>query len=261
MQALASMLQCVVEWRCGARRRQGGRLAAAAFRPVLLDFGAFLSDWVILCDFDGTIATDDVTDSLLLRFGLPGWQDLEVDWRAGRIGSRACMSGQVALLDCSVEELDEHLDGIDIDPQFGVFAAAVERAGWPLTVVSDGLDYAISRILVRHELGHLPIIANRLEPTGPRSWRLDFPHARGGCASGTCKCARVASPGSRTLLIGDGASDFCVAAKADLSWARERLLDHCRRHLLPHRAVADFAQALTLWPGLVLAAQKEDLHV
>ena len=43
--------------------------------------------WTILCDFDGTIAVEDVIDSMLVRFGRPGWEALEDDWRAGRIGS------------------------------------------------------------------------------------------------------------------------------------------------------------------------------
>ena len=35
-----------------------------------------VSHWTILCDFDGTIALDDTTDTLLDRFGKPGWEKL-----------------------------------------------------------------------------------------------------------------------------------------------------------------------------------------
>lgn len=236
-----------------------------------------LQSWTVLCDFDGTIALEDVTDSLLLRFGRPGWDALEAEWRDGRIGSRACMKGQVALLECSSDELLDHLASIRIDDMFPAFVAAVEQRGWPLVVVSDGLDIVISAILQRHGLGRLTVIANRLLATGPRSWRLDFPHAHPNCtsASGTCKCAwaqaplaacsstagplpkasyrgarRGAYPMSRVLMIGDGASDFCVAARADLNFARKRLLEHCLDHSLPHRPVADFGQALSLLPAL-----------
>ena len=65
-----------------------------------------VSHWTILCDFDGTIALDDTTDTLLDRFGQPGWEKLEDDWKAGRINSHDCMAGQVALLDMSRDELD-----------------------------------------------------------------------------------------------------------------------------------------------------------
>jgi 2,3-diketo-5-methylthio-1-phosphopentane phosphatase len=230
--------------------------------------------WSVLCDFDGTIAQEDVTDSLLMRFGRPGWDVLEVDWREGRIGSRECMAGQIALLDCSRDELDEHLASMAIDPDFARFAAAVADAGASLTIVSDGLDYAIRSMLRRHGLGHLKIVASRLVQVAPRRWELEFPFAGAGCvsASGTCKCAwasaPLAAPGSRVLMIGDGASDFCVAGRADLSFASKRLLDHCLDHALPHRAVANFSQALELWAemsaphagGESHPASRQDLH-
>jgi 2,3-diketo-5-methylthio-1-phosphopentane phosphatase len=219
------------------------------------------TEWIVLCDFDGTVSLEDVTDSLLVRFGRPGWDVLEADWREGRIGSRQCMAGQVALLDCSEDELEEHLAGIAVDPDFAAFAHSVRELGWPLTILSDGLDRAIASILSRHGLGHLPIVANRLEAAGPRSWRLGFPHAKPGCASGTCKCAYAGAP--RVLMIGDGASDFCVAGRADLTLARKRLLDHCLDNGLPHHPVANFKQALALLPQLAFStpASKDDLHV
>ena len=224
--------------------------------------------WTVLCDFDGTIAFEDVTDSLLLRFGRPGWDVLEADWRDGRIGSGQCMAGQVALLDCSEDELREHLAGVSIDHQFGAFVAAVESRGWPLVVVSDGLDFAISEILRRHRLSRLQVVANHLMPDGPRRWRLELPHARADCASasGNCKCARARPPlaaaGQPVLMIGDGASDFCVAGRADMTFARKRLLEHCLDQALTHRPVADFRQALALLPLLdsLLNVAKEQLQ-
>jgi len=36
--------------------------------------------WMVQSDFDGTISLLDVTDTLLNRFGKPGWQELEEAW-------------------------------------------------------------------------------------------------------------------------------------------------------------------------------------
>lgn len=226
-----------------------------------------MSAWTVLCDFDGTISQEDVTDSLLVRFGRPGWDALEQDWREGRIGSRACMAGQIELLDCSRDELDEHLATMAIDPDFAAFAVAAADAGMPMSILSDGLDYAIRTILDRHALGHLPIVANRLVQEGPRRWRLEFPHARPDCAvaSGTCKCAWAREPavaaGSRVLMVGDGASDFCVAGRAQLTFAKKRLLDHCLDIGLPHRPVTNFKQALALLPELMADASPAALPI
>jgi 2,3-diketo-5-methylthio-1-phosphopentane phosphatase len=207
-----------------------------------------------LCDFDGTIAVDDTTDTLLERFGRPGWEKLENDWRAGRIGSHDCMGGQVALLDMSRGQLDAHLAERSVDPAFADFVKAAHASGTHIEVLSDGLDYAIRSILGRYGLDWLPVTANRLEPHGERAWRLAFPNARANCSSGTCKCARsdaARSERKRVLLIGDGASDFCVAEAADFVFAKGKLVAHCVANDIPHVAINGFADALALLPRLV----------
>ncbi len=85
-----------------------------------------MSDWTLLCDFDGTISVEDTTDTLLDRFGMPGWEALEADWREGRIGSRECMAGQVALLDMNRAELDAHLAEREIDAAFPDFVRSAQ---------------------------------------------------------------------------------------------------------------------------------------
>lgn len=215
---------------------------------------AGVEPWNVLCDFDGTV-TLDVTDSLLWRFARSGWEALELDWRAGSIGSRECMAGQVELLDCSREELDEHLARIAIDPCFALFAAAVPAAGGRIAIVSDGLDEVIRALLVRHGLHGIDVFASRLVQCGRRSWRLEFPHARPGCASATCKCARARSAAGEAerpvLLVGDGDSDVCVSGAADLVFARGRLLEHCRRANRPYRRTDDFFAVLREWDALL----------
>lgn len=213
-----------------------------------------MSVWNIYCDFDGTISNVDVIDVLLERFGLPGWTALEDAWRAGRIGSRACMSGQVALLDLDHSELDACLAKVEIDPAFATFVAQTRRLGLPLQILSDGLDYCINSIMGRHHLGDLPVAANQLRSISPRRWTLDSPSAAAGCASGTCKCAcvdRSRIPTSPTLLIGDGASDFCAAGHVDFVFAKHRLIDHCRRNDIPHVAICGFDEAIALLPLLL----------
>jgi 2-hydroxy-3-keto-5-methylthiopentenyl-1-phosphate phosphatase len=211
--------------------------------------------WNILCDFDGTISVEDVIDSLLDRFGRPGWEALEQDWRAGRIGSRDCMSGQVALLDMRKDELDTHLDGLWIDHAFPAFVARCRELQTPIRVVSDGLDYAIHRILGRYGLDNLPLAANHLAPaTPPRQWQLTSPFQAEGCRSGTCKCACVAQAsktGGKTLLIGDGASDFCAADRVDFVFAKHRLIEHCRAAGIPYVPITGFEDALELLPRLL----------
>ena len=218
--------------------------------------GMPVSDWTILCDFDGTVSVEDTTDTLLERFGRDGWQALEDDWRAGRIGSRECMAGQVGLLDMDRVELDAHLDTRHVDGAFADFVASAQAQGLPVEILSDGLDYAIHRILARHGLDSLPVTANALQTVSAREWRLAFPHASPSCrvGSGTCKCARAAQaqgPRRKVLMIGDGASDFCVAEAADFVFAKGKLVAHCIARNIPHVAISGFVEALALLPALV----------
>lgn len=213
-------------------------------------------EWSILCDFDGTIAIEDITDTVLERYARHGWETLEHDWRAGRIGSRECMAGQIGLLDVSRPELDAHLAQMRIDPDFPAFARDVAAAGIGLRIVSDGLDYAIRAILARHHLQDLPVHANQLVADGARRWRLEFPYADPDCRSGSgmCKCAKLKKArarASRVLLIGDGVSDYCAAERADFVFAKHRLLEHCRAAGIPHVPIVGFADALHLLPALI----------
>jgi 2-hydroxy-3-keto-5-methylthiopentenyl-1-phosphate phosphatase len=211
--------------------------------------------WTILCDFDGTVSLPDATDTLLEQCAAPQWKSIERDWRAGLIGSRDCMTRQIALIDASEQELNHILDTIPIDPAFAQFVSLTRDAGITLTIVSDGLDRAISRILGNHGLGHLPIVANHLDQVGVRRWAMQSPHTDAACRSqsGTCKCALAGSHADRAnvLLIGDGQSDVCVSACSDFVFAKARLLEHCRATQVAHRPIAGFTDAIALLPDLL----------
>ena len=202
--------------------------------------------WVALLDFDGTISHQDVTDGLLRRFGRPGWQEVEQAWEAGEIGSRDCMTRQIALLDMTVAQFYDHLSSVTLDPGFKAFLDVASARNIPVSILSDGLAQAIAYVLQRHGISGLPIYANHIEATGESSWRLLTPYSRPDCgpASAHCKCGQLPGASRRTLYIGDGTSDFCVAAKADLVFAKGRLADYCKAMGIGHHPVHDFNDVL-----------------
>ena len=204
--------------------------------------------WAVFCDFDGTVATVDTTDALLERYAEPAWREVEQLWVDGKIGSKECMRRQVELVRATARQLDAFADHIAIDEGFPAFVRACERRSVPVAVLSDGLDYVIRRVLARHALGFLPVFANHLKPLGDDRYTLLAPYAAPECSAGTCKCAIMGRSASRaTLLIGDGRSDFCAAAKsADLVLAKDRLLRHCEQHDIAHFAFDGFLHARTL---------------
>jgi len=204
----------------------------------------------IFCDFDGTVAAGDVTDMLLAAFAGPSWHEIEAQWEAGAIGSAICMARQVALMKCSRVALDAVLDGVAIDPAFPAFVAHCQSIGASLTILSDGLDYAIARILARARVTSLPIIANRLLFLDEERHAMVSHHIAAACRSGagTCKCEAAAQLGGAglSILIGDGRSDFCAARAVDFVLAKDALLRFCRAQGIAHVPFSDFSQVPNL---------------
>jgi 2,3-diketo-5-methylthio-1-phosphopentane phosphatase len=199
--------------------------------------------WSIVCDFDGTVTPYDVTDAILREFAPPCWQELEKQWLDGKISARQCMERQVSMIKVPLSRLDAFLDGVALTEGFAKFAHFCRERSLPLLIVSDGLDYAIKRILARRRLQWIAVAANRLlfdKASG--GLRLEFPYGREGCPSGVCKCAAAASAGGKTLLIGDGRSDFCLAGSAAFTLAKQgdELQRHCVKQGYPHEVFTDF---------------------
>lgn len=208
----------------------------------------------VLCDFDGTITRQDSTDVILEALADPEWRVLQDDWESGRLSARDCMQRQVALIGGSRADLDAALDRVEVDPTFADFAAWCETLSVPLTIASDGVDYFITRLLSRSGLERLPRVANRLEG-GPGDWSLVCPERPVACESGggVCKCAAAtgAQADDTLIFVGDGRSDFCVALKADLLFAKGALAEYAERlrPYLPFETFDDVRRSLSVLIG------------
>ena len=197
----------------------------------------------IFCDFDGTISLKDTTDEILNKFALPEWELLEAQWKNGEIGSAECMRGQISLIRASKAELDAELDSQPIDPHFGEFVRYFENMGTKITIISDGVDYFIKRILGRHGLAHLPVIANNLSINSGGNYTLSCPHSNPACsnASGVCKCSKLTAHGEKIIFVGDGRSDFCATTEADVLFAKHTLAIYCKQNDIAYIPYQNFA--------------------
>lgn len=208
---------------------------------------------LFVIDFDGTITSEDTVDRLLEEFADPEWQVLEEQWVAGRINSRECMRGQVGLIGADLPKIHDFIRTISIDPDFPAFVDAVSGRA-ELAIVSDGLDYTIGRVLDSHALSHLPVYANELQLTDS-GMGLSFPYSSAECKqqSGVCKCSVMraldSAGGRRTVLIGDGRSDFCIARNADIVFAKGSLRDFCERENIDHFPIDSFRDVIAVISG------------
>jgi 2,3-diketo-5-methylthio-1-phosphopentane phosphatase len=192
----------------------------------------------IFCDFDGTIATDDIGDALFDRFGKR--EPWHTRLMAGELNIRDYWLQMAANLhdDLTIDDIDAFLREAPIDPGFAELHALAREHSLPLTIVSDGFDLYIERFLALNGFSGIDIRCNQAELRDARL-EMRFPLAVEGCDCMCATCKRnvlltTADPDARIVFIGDGVSDFCPAEHADIIFAKKRLAAYCNEHRLPH---------------------------
>jgi 2,3-diketo-5-methylthio-1-phosphopentane phosphatase len=204
-----------------------------------------------LCDFDGTIALEDVGNRFFAAFATDrgAWDAIIADWVAGRAGGREVLARECALVDVDAPRIAAFVADRRLDPAFAPFVTAARAAGGDVIVASDGLLTYIRPLLDEHGLGDVVAHSNRARVVG-RRLEPDFGSPEGeGCGRcGTCKGAvlsALAGDFARTVFIGDGLSDRCAAPRADVVYAKDDLLAHCRAVGITARAFATFVDVAT----------------
>ncbi|HEV2348607.1 MAG TPA: MtnX-like HAD-IB family phosphatase [Terriglobia bacterium] len=205
----------------------------------------------IFSDFDGTISQVDVTDLVLTQFAHPSWREVEQEWSRGQIGSRECLERQMALVDVSAKELNALVDSVPLDPHFAAFYRWARQRKFPLSVVSDGFDLIIRRVLKNTGFsGPLhngaQLFASALKIRGRRA-EPSFPYAGPPCEHdcATCKVEvirRMRGGDCPVIFIGDGLSDRFAAQAADVVFAKRQLLAYCRENDIICQPFETFAE-------------------
>jgi 2-hydroxy-3-keto-5-methylthiopentenyl-1-phosphate phosphatase len=201
---------------------------------------------LVFCDFDGTISKRDVGYSLFHHFSGGENEKLLPDWKAGRMSSRECLTREAEMVTAPSEEILAYLDQFEIDPGFSTFVELCRKNDFPLTIVSDGLDFYIDRILARNGLSHLSLICNKGH-LNSHGIEIEFPRTNRACARcGSCKgeiieeyCSQD-SQECRTIFIGDGYSDTCATRAASLLFAKKDLERYCLAHNIAYNRYDNF---------------------
>ncbi len=185
---------------------------------------------IVFFDFDNTIATCDVFDSMLPRFSKDDlWMKLEKDWQRGRIGSHACLEGQINGISISRAALDKYLSSIKLDPYFKKVVRLLTAQKIRVAVLSDNFDYILKRILNLNSIRNLKVYSNKLDfIKGRLSPR--FPYRSKKCqVCAHCKTKNLLANVAQDAIIiyvGDGRSVICPSQYADSVFAKEDLLKY-----------------------------------
>lgn len=193
----------------------------------------------IYCDFDGTITKEDSVNGFFEMYAPKSWIDSEKLWVEGKISSRENAIIQVGLLNnISQKQLDDYINSIKIDDYFLEFVDFVKLNNIKLTILSDGFDLFIKKVLERYNL-NIPFYANKLTYRDGK-FDIDFPYYNESCdkKAGMCKCNKVKE--KSFCYIGDGTSDLCIAAKADFLFASKKLHEYCVKNNIKHSHFTSF---------------------
>ena len=202
----------------------------AVFTP---DVDIDLAASQVYFDFDNTITTFDVLDAIIEQFSIDrDWVAYEEAWRAGDIGSKECLEGQLHSIRCTRESLAEYLATVTLDTHFNRLLSLLQENGIKPVILSDSFTFFIASILRNNDVKGITVYANRLRFYEGRLIP-SFPHTNHLCSHcAHCKTNNFSSNGHKEksiIYIGDGLSDVCPAQHADLVFAKSTLLDHFKK--------------------------------
>lgn len=186
----------------------------------------------IFCDFDGTIAMEDIGNLFYREFGdAEVCDDFVSKWREGKISSIECLSGECQTIrNVNLEKVYDFIDNQKIDETFLDFVKFCEEKNLDLIVVSDGLDIYIKRIFERYNI-NVKFYSNSIRFNEDGTAEMIFPHTDNVCLKcANCKRNHIINNSSDddiTIYIGDGHSDRCPVEYVDYIFAKKHLLKHC----------------------------------
>jgi HAD superfamily phosphoserine phosphatase-like hydrolase len=176
---------------------------------------------VILCDFDGTISTMDVADTIFTVYLGDRWDEIDQEWHDGNASMVELYEKCWELVDIGEKELVDFIDRI------------VGKENIPIFIVSDGFDFYIERIMSAHGVGGLKHYSNKLSFDDEGGMVLGFDNQNRECIQcANCKKFVMDERRAETdfvIYIGNGLSDRCAAEHADLVFAKDSLQEHCEK--------------------------------
>ena len=201
----------------------------------------------IVSDFDGTISVRDIGHHFFGTF-IPDQESrrhLLHSWKIGLISSRECLEREIEWIEADVDDLNEFINKEKLDPYIKDFVDFCHRRNYEITILSDGLDYYIDRLLMKFGLGFLDFKANHLMMNNGSITGVDFPYYNTmDCTMcGNCKryhLERMKDQGYYAVYVGNGYSDRCPAENADMVLAKGDLLEHFRQEKLAYIPFENF---------------------
>lgn len=173
------------------------------------------------------------------------WAGIIKDFEELKIGARECFLKECSLIEgFDPDKFNDIIDNQKIDHNFISFYNYCSENKIPITILSEGMDYYIGRILSRYGIS-LPYYSNKFVLHDDfKGFHLEFPYADSDCQKcGTSKrnlLMNLTGEDEVSVFIGDGFSDACVVNYADIVFAKKSLASYCWKNNITYFDWVDF---------------------
>lgn len=190
----------------------------------------------VFCDFDGTVCTQDIGERFFRDFAGERADEivrllLKEEITAQEWLKRECE----AIPSIHPHEFDTYVDQYTVDPYFSTFVRFCEQKNISVSILSDGLDLYINRVLANAGMSAVPVFSNKAEfigTNGNTKIAVTFPYTDAEChACGNCKRNHMLNTSADEdiiVYVGDGFSDRCPVRYADFVFAKRHLIKYCQ---------------------------------
>jgi 2,3-diketo-5-methylthio-1-phosphopentane phosphatase len=213
------------------------------------DLRSMLMECVVLTDFDGTMVTIDTAQYVLDKFADKNWQFIDEQLERGEVTFEESLTREFAMLRIPENTMLEALKPVThFRPNFDKLIHYCKGEGFPIIVVSGGLDFSIRHFLGQKGwLGSVEIYSPKAQCT-ENGVILSFPD-RFDQNSTNFKDDMVRyhrKKGNRVVYVGNGLGDYPAAKIADLPLAVKgsRLAQLCRIGHVACTEITDFEEAV-----------------
>ncbi len=220
----------------------------------------------IFVDFDGTISSQDIGESVFREFGDRTKVEKIIDaLLSDEISAKQCWIDLCNSIDkIDKEKLNLFIDSLNIEESFPRLVKFCDENNFELFVLSDGFDYYIKRIFEREKLNHLRYFTNKLIITEDNRLQPSFPYEHENCrTSANCKrnhIINLSSDEDYTVYIGDGNSDRFAAQFCDFIFAKDGLLKFCELERISYFPFKNFDDVVEKLESLKLKKRLKKRH-
>ena len=204
----------------------------------------------VLTDFDDTAAAQNVAELLLHEFGDPTWTDVRQRFRDGELALKEYQEITFMRMRAGKDAMQAYVrENACFRPHFGELRQFCVENGFPMCIISQGLDFYIQALLDASGHPDVPVYAVVTQFDGGgrvEGYRYDFPYPDAP-ELGNSKALivqRFRAQGRHVFYMGDGRSDFEAGEVADTVFAHRQMAAMCAEAGIRFTPFTDFGPVL-----------------